>query len=164
MSSPSCPITWPSPFGEKLVIPLLVVIPFAFLPMAFVRGSRDPKFAAANGEIIYLSKETYFAVYGHRAVRTELAEDIKFSQLVKKRGFTLTYGDGKNVYKVRMYDGLPAIWRGFTRNLFPAFGNNGWLCGLAMLIVLNLFILPPFLASAGFFTGAAWTWLAGATY
>jgi chlorobactene glucosyltransferase len=150
-------------FWERLVIPLLVTIPISFLPFFLVRGSRSRVFAAANGAFLFLSKSDYFEIDGHRAVKNELAEDIKFSQLVKQCGKTLSYMDGKNVYRVRMYENLAGIWMGFTRNLFPAF-DNIWLCLLAMFIVLNLYILPLPLAITGYLLAAPWAAIAAATY
>jgi len=148
---------------EKLTIPLLVAIPLGFLPFYFVRNSQIPAFAAANGAFIFLSKAVYFAVDGHRAVRMELTEDVKFSQHVKRMGKTLSYLDGNNVYKVRMYTSFHEIWVGFTRILMPAF-NNVWTCLFGMFLVLNLSILPFFFAVIGFLTGQSWAALAGATY
>jgi chlorobactene glucosyltransferase len=150
-------------FWEKLVIPLLVYIPIAFLPMGFVRGTRWPVFAGANGAFIFLSHDTYFDLGGHRAIRAELTEDVKFSQLVKHQGRTISYLDGKNVYKVRMYTSLSGIWNGFTRNLMPAFSNI-WTCLLAMFIVLNTFILPPILAVIGYCLQKSWAILFAMTY
>jgi ABC-type multidrug transport system fused ATPase/permease subunit len=148
---------------EKLTIPLLAVIPLAFLPFALVRGTLFPVFAAANGAFLYLSRKTYFEVDGHRAVKSELAEDVKFSQHVKRRGKTLSYLDGKNVYKVRMYKNISELWTGFTRILLPAF-DNLFVCFLGMFIVLNLFILPPVIACYGYAIGAPWASVAAATY
>ena len=148
---------------EKLTIPLLVVIPLAFLPFALVRGTSSPTFAAANGAFIFLSKQHYFEVDGHRAVKQELTEDIKFSQLVKRLGLSLSYMDGKNVYKVRIYTSINELWVGFTRILMPAFDSLGY-CILGIFLTINLFILPPALAAYGYLTGQAWAPISAAAY
>jgi chlorobactene glucosyltransferase len=148
---------------EKLTIPLLVVIPMAFLPFGLVRTTNWPAFAAANGAFLYLSRDDYFAIDGHRAVKTELTEDVKFSQHIKRRGKTLSYLDGKSVYSVRMYSSFNEIWEGFTRILMPAF-DNVWLCLFGVFIVVNLFILPPALAVYAYFAQLSWAWLSAATY
>ena len=79
-------------FWERMIIPLQYVIIFAFLPSYLIRRSRHHWFAAAHGAFFFLRRETYFDLDGHRAVRQELAEDIKFAQHVKKAGRTLWYG------------------------------------------------------------------------
>jgi chlorobactene glucosyltransferase len=150
-------------FWEKLLIPLLMVIPLAFLPFGLVRGTRFPIFSAANGAFLFLSRENYFVVGGHREVKAELTEDIKFSQLVKRRGKSLAYLDGKNVYKVRMYKSMKEIWVGCTRILLPAF-DNLWACFFGMFIALNLFILPIVLAFSGYLYHQPWAFLCALTY
>jgi len=145
-------------FWERLIIPLQYFIIFSFLPTFLIRKTAHPWFAAANGAFLFLSRETYFAVDGHRAVRQQLAEDIKFAQHVKRQGKSLWYGDGSRTYGVRMYQGLPEIWAGFSKNLFPAFSKNLLLLVGVMLLLLNVFVLPPLWAVWGWINGATWAW------
>ncbi len=146
-------------FWESLLIPLQYFVIFAFLPTWLIRPTPFPWFAAANGAFLFLSRETYFAVDGHRAVRAQLAEDVKFAQHVKRAGRSLWYGDGSCTYHVRMYDGLPAVWRGFSKNLFPAFSKNLPLLLGVVFFLLNVLVLPPLWLLAGWASGAAWAWL-----
>ena len=143
-------------FWERLLIPLQYFIIYAFLPTFLIRGTRHPWFAAANGAFLFLKRETYFAVGGHEAVRQQLAEDVKFAQHVKRLGRTLWYGDGSRTYAVRMYDGLPALWAGFSKNLFPAFSKNLPLLIGVLGMLLCVFVLPPFFAAYGLARGRAW--------
>lgn len=151
-------------FWERLVIPLQYFIIFAFLPTPLIRGSRHPWFAAANGAFLFLARDTYFALDGHRAVRGQIAEDVKFAQHVKRQSRTLWYGDGSRTYSVRMYHGLAEIWAGFSKNLFAAFGNNLPLLLCVVGQIVCVFVLPPFLALWGWAHGRSWTWLPLATY
>ncbi len=151
-------------FWERLIIPILVLIPMTFLPLFLVRGSRFPVFAAANGAFLFMRRETYFEIDGHRAVKSQLAEDVKFGQLVKRCGKTIWYGDGNRVYKVRMYENLSEIWQGFTRNLFPAFSSKLQILVPTLIMLLCVFVLPPFLGIAGWMTGAPWALLAAMPY
>ena len=146
-------------FWEKLIIPLQYFIVFAFLPTFLIRRTSHPWFAAANGAFLFLKRETYFAVDGHRAVRRQLAEDVKFAQHVKRQGKTLWYGDGSRTYGVRMYHGLTEIWAGFSKNIFPAFSKNIFLLIGVILMLLNVFVLPIFWAIGGWAVGASWVWL-----
>jgi len=146
-------------FWERLLIPLQYFVIFAFLPTWLIRSTPFPWFAAANGAFLFLSRETYFAVDGHRAVRTQLAEDVKLAQHVKRSGKSLWYGDGSRTYAVHMYHGLPEIWRGFAKNLFPAFSKNLPLLLGVVLFLLNVLVLPPLWLLWGWAGGAAWSWL-----
>ena len=151
-------------FWEQLVIPLQYFIIFAFLPTFLIRHSAHPWFAAANGAFLFLRRETYFDLDGHRAVRQELAEDIKFAQHVKRSGRSLWYGDGSRTYQVRMYHGLAELWAGFTKNIFPAFDKNLPLLTGVLTMLLCVFVLPPFFALWGWAHGRAWAWLPALTY
>ena len=151
-------------FWERLLIPIQYYIIFAFLPTPLIRRTAHPWFAAANGAFLFLKRETYFAVDGHNAVRQQLAEDVKFAQHVKRSGKSLWYGDGSRTYAVRMYHGLDEIWNGFSKNLFPAFSKNLPLLLTIILLLLLVFVLPPFWTVWGWLHGAAWTWLPFASY
>jgi chlorobactene glucosyltransferase len=146
-------------FWERLIIPLQYMIIFAFLPSYMIRHSRHHWFAAAHGAFFFLRRETYFDLDGHRAVRQELAEDIKFAQHVKKSGKTLWYGDGSRAYSVRMYHNLAEIWSGFSKNAFPAFDKNLPLFTSTLMMLALVFVLPPIFAFWGWAHGRDWAWL-----
>jgi chlorobactene glucosyltransferase len=151
-------------FWERLIIPLQYMIIFAFLPTILVRGTKHPWFSAANGAFLFMRRETYFEIDGHRAVRQQLAEDIKFAQNVKRRGKTFWYGDGSRVYSVRMYESLSGIWAGFSKNIFPALSKNVPLLTGILLMLLTVLVLPLLFAVAGVLTHKAWAWLAVTAY
>ena len=146
-------------FWERLIIPLQYFVIFAFLPTWLIRRTSHPWFAAANGAFLFLTRETYFAVDGHRAVRNQMAEDIKFAQHVKRQGKSLWYGDGSRTYAVRMYHGFAEVWAGFSKNLFPAFSKNLPLMIVVLFLLLNVFVLPPLWVAWARMTNAPWVWL-----
>jgi chlorobactene glucosyltransferase len=147
-------------FWERVIIPLLVFIPVVIMPLPLIRGSRSPHFAGANGAFIFLPRDTYLEIDGHRAVRDQLLEDVAFAKHVKRSGKTLWYGSGDRAYRVRMYEDLPQIWHGFTRNLFPAFSSNIVFLTVTLCCCAIVFIFPPLIALLGFLIGAPWTSLA----
>ena len=140
-------------FWENVVVPLQYDVVFRTLPVYFVAHSKNPALAAANGAFLLLPRAIYAALGGHEAVRSEMAEDIKFAQHFKRSGRRLAYGDGSTVYRVRMYDSLRGIWDGFSKNLFSAMGRS-----LPVLVVWCLFqlttqVLPFLFAAIGIATG-----------
>ncbi|BDI32859.1 glycosyl hydrolase [Capsulimonas corticalis] len=151
-------------FWEQMIIPLQYFIVFAFLPGPLIRITPFPWFAAANGAFIFLRRDTYFEVDGHRAVRRQLAEDIKFSQHVKRRGKTLWYGDGSRTYAVRMYHGLAEIWAGFSKNIFPAFSRDLPLLATVLAYLFCALVLPAPLAVWGWTHHKPWAAAALAAY
>ena len=146
-------------FWERLIIPVQYFIIFAFLPTSLIRRTPFPWFAAANGAFLFLKRTTYFELDGHRAVRQQLAEDVKFAQHVKRFGKTLWYGDGSRTYAVRMYHGLPELWAGFSKNIFPAFSKNLPLLVFVLTLLICVFVLPPVFIWDGFLSRQPWVWL-----
>ena len=122
-------------FWEHVIVPLQYFVVFVTLPVRQVWASPNPAFAAANGAFLLLPRTTYTAVNGHEPVKGEMAEDIKFAQLIKRRGYRMVYGDGSQIYSVRMYDGLRSIWDGFSKNLFPAMNKS-----LPILVIWTVFL------------------------
>lgn len=131
-------------FWEHVVLPLQPMIVFLTLPIRAVSETRNPAFAAANGAFILIRSDLYETLGGHESVKTDMAEDIKFAQMVKARGHRLVYGDGSRIYRVRMYESLAGIWAGFSKNLFSAMGRSP-----VFLVVWSLFLyttqIQPFL-------------------
>ncbi|GAB4452652.1 MAG: hypothetical protein OHK0029_03980 [Armatimonadaceae bacterium] len=131
-------------FWENVMLPLQYFLVFAMLPIPSVSLTKNPAFAAANGAFLLLPARIYNDLGGHEAVKGEMAEDVKFAQYVKKRGYRMSYGDGTATYKVRMYDSLKGIFDGFSKNLFPAMDRS-----LPVLIGWCLFLITtqivPFL-------------------
>ncbi|MEO7720161.1 MAG: glycosyltransferase [Capsulimonas sp.] len=159
-----CPDLKCEGFWEQMIIPLQYFIIFAFLPGPLIRLTPFPWFAAANGAFLFLSRETYFDVDGHRAVRRQLAEDIKFSQHVKRCGKTLWYGDGSRTYAVRMYHGLAEVWAGFSKNIFPAFSRDLPLLSVVLVFLFCTLVLPAPLAIWSWARHRPWENLALAAY
>ncbi len=60
---------------------------------------------------------------------------------MKGAGFAIGLVDGTDLASCRMYAGLAATWRGFSRNAYEALGSPA---ALAVMVMLNaaLFVLP----------------------
>ena len=129
-------------FWEHVVVPLQYFLVFVTLPIRNVYATKNPAFAAANGAFLLLPRALYTELGGHEPVKTEMAEDIKFAQHVKRRGYRLVYGDGSRIYSVRMYDSLKGIWDGFSKNLYPAMGKNLIVLFIWALFLITTQILP----------------------
>ncbi len=72
-------------FWERVVQPVVFGLLDQWFPLARVN---DPTslVAAANGIFILVTRETYDAVGGHRAIRGEVLEDVALTRAVKRSG------------------------------------------------------------------------------
>ena len=136
-------------FGEWLIVPLMNWLLLTFLPLRNVYASADPRFVAANGQMIMIRRDLYNAIGTHQQFRDAVVEDMEVAREVKKSGnrmITLTGGDA--VY-CRMYDGFADAVNGFSKNFYAGFniGKPGFL--LMIIFFMLLFWVPLFLIPAG---------------
>ena len=153
--------------GEALVVPLIHLVLLAYLPLFLVRLFSRPSLSAGCGQLMLIRREAYVAAGGHEAVRDTLHDGIKLARRMKVAGLRIAILDGTDLASCRMYAGLGATWRGFTRNAYEALGSPA---ALATLVILNvgLFILPFVAllavgASEGIHSAAAARWALAAS-
>jgi hypothetical protein len=79
-------------------------------------------------------------------VRAKVVEDIAFAREVTGRGHRLLNAVGQDLFTTRMYDSLRAMWKGWTRIFYGAFGGVGQLVGV--LFLTFFFTLLPFVVFA----------------
>jgi chlorobactene glucosyltransferase len=143
--------------GEKLIIPVIVLVGFLFCAhwliallqrfphAARLFGRRFTKaIGAANGQVMFFTRDCYDAVGGHAAVRKDVVEDIALGREVTARiadGLRLLICDGSHVSQVRMYRSFRETWAGFTKNLRAMFGRQ-WLAYLLFLLGLWCLLAP----------------------
>ena len=134
--------------AERATLPFILgMIFYASGTLEQLNDPMQPERALANGQYILVRRDAYDALGGHTALRAELVEDVAFARRIKVDGrFRLAIGGGSKLASVRMYQSLPEIWNGFTKNLFiGADGNVGVLfLGIAFTAALAA---PPLLAA-----------------
>jgi len=130
-------------FTERLLMPMLNFVLLTLYPAALALWRmNDASLGLGHGACMFFRRAEYFSVGGHRAVRGEIFEDSRLAQLWRRQGLRGLCLDGRGVVSVRMYRTLAEIWRGFSKNLFPAFKHQAsfWLFWLLHAAVF----LAPF--------------------
>jgi molybdopterin-guanine dinucleotide biosynthesis protein A len=123
-------------FWERAVMPVI----FAELASSYRPSDvNNPtsSAAAANGQYILISRETYDAVGGHAAVATTLLEDVALARGVKASGRKIFFRYGKDAVRTRMYRSFAQLKEGWTKNLALLFPSPGRLA----LLRLTEFVL-----------------------
>ncbi|MEP7217662.1 MAG: glycosyltransferase family 2 protein [Bacteroidota bacterium] len=149
-------------FWERTIIPMTQFLYVAWLPNRWITERRNPKFSAANGQLLMIRRDAYDAIGGHAACRENLVEDIRLGRMAKERGFRTALATAVETAECRMYRSFGEIVEGFSKNLFPGFGYS--FAALAMFIIssLLLYTAPIFFLIVGIITGRislALTWL-----
>ena len=114
---------------ERTLMPMLNFVVFTLFPAALSLRKNDPSLGLAHGACILVRKDDYHAAGGHQLVFDQIFEDTCLARAWRASGRTGLCLDGQDLVRVRMYDSLGEIWRGFQKNFFPAFSRaiSFWL-------------------------------------
>ncbi|HSW54877.1 MAG TPA: glycosyltransferase family 2 protein [Ignavibacteriaceae bacterium] len=129
-------------FGEWLVVPLMNFLLLAFLPLRKVYSSPNKSFVAANGQFLFIDRNTYEKIGGHSAFADRVVEDMEIAREVKKAGFKLITFLGGSSISCRMYEGFTEAFNGFSKNFFPGFNIPAILFFFLLIILFLAFLLP----------------------
>jgi hypothetical protein len=77
--------------------------------------------AAANGQYLLVTRQTYDAVGGHSAVATSLLEDVALAKAVKAFGHRIFFRFGGDAVRTHMYRSFSQLREGWTKNLVLLF-------------------------------------------
>ncbi len=119
--------------GERLIVPMIHFVLFAYLPVGRMRRTLDPAASAGCGQFLLVRREAYIAAGGHAVFRASMHDGIMLPRAMRRAGFKTDLFDGSDLCSVRMYRGLRQTWRGFTKNAYEGLGNPALLVLLTLL-------------------------------
>ncbi|MEM9400058.1 MAG: glycosyltransferase family 2 protein [Verrucomicrobiota bacterium] len=102
--------------GEKFIVPLIHYALLGFLPMAQMRKSTKPSFAAGIGQLFLAERTAYFDCEGHSAIRASRHDGIKLSRLFRTHDYLTDLFDATPIATCRMYHSFVETWNGFAKN------------------------------------------------
>lgn len=132
-------------FWEKLIIPVIDLLLFSFLPLWANYLSKNPAFAAANGQWIAVIKDDYLLIGGHKSVKNKVVEDVSLCREFKRKNLKVMTASGKGVVFGRMYSKFYEIWEGFSKNIFGLTDFNLIPFFLILSILLISSVFPYFM-------------------
>ena len=92
--------------GELLTVPTINLLLLGYLPMGFMRLSRDPGLGAACGQLMLVEREAYRASGGHAAIRARIHDGIQLARLLRRKGIMTDLVSGERLATCRMYAGF----------------------------------------------------------
>jgi hypothetical protein len=140
-------------FLERLVIPLIHFILLGFLPLARMRASRHPAYAAGCGQLFLARREAYDQIGGHAAVRASLHDGITLPRAFRRAALKTDLCDATGVAVCRMYRGGGELWRGLSKNATEGLAKPALIVPATLLLLagqvlpLVLLALAPWLSS-----------------
>jgi len=135
--------------AEQAVVSLMLVTYLSWLPLNMVERHRDPRFIAANGQLLALRRDTAQKLRGFSAVRQALVDDVAFTRNAKRRGFRVRFADGTQMAHCRMYRSAREVWLGFSKNIAAGLGGGFMSVLLVTALYALCFVWPYFVLLDG---------------
>ncbi len=128
---------------QKVAIPVLYFVILSWLPLWWLRRSKEPKPSLAIGQFLLFPKEEYWRIGGHKSVKSRILEDVWLGIEVVRHGGRHIAVDLSPVVSCHMYQSLGAMWEGFIKWIYSVAAiSSAALVGL--LVAGYIFFLAPF--------------------
>lgn len=114
-------------FLERLLLPLIHFVLIGFLPMAGMKRSTSPAYAAGCGQLILVRRHEYFRCGGHAAICDTMHDGIRLPRAFRERGFATDIFDATDAAYVRMYTTARDVWFGLAKNAVEGMAAPGRL-------------------------------------
>ena len=129
-------------WAEHCILPLLHLTYTAWLPLLLIWRTHDPRFLAANGQVLCVRADAYTAAGGFEAVRADVVDDMAFCRNLKRARQRVVFADGFALARCRMYEGARGVWEGFSKNLYEGIGGHPAALALVSGLYLSAFLMP----------------------
>lgn len=102
---------------EKMLLPYAFGLYFCGVNAKRVHDVTKNEFLA-NGQCMVFLRDAYEFVGSHQNVNTSVIEDVAMAMKLKRHRMKFQIARAERLGRVRMYDSLGSIWRGFKKNSF----------------------------------------------
>jgi len=144
-------------FWERVLIPAVGWLIRGAIDLDTVNDpGREEAFA--NGQLIVVERQAYESFNGHKSVRDQILEDVRLAEQCKRHGFSVGMRVAAWAFRVRLYDGLGAIVRGYAKNLFEGMGRQPSLALGAILFIFVGALLPWLAIAFALLVRLHWGW------
>jgi chlorobactene glucosyltransferase len=130
-----------SGFAQKMVIPLIYFI-MLWVPFWWIQQLSKPRPALAIGQFLLFSRESYWQIGGHSAVKSKIIEDVWLSYAINKQGGRHLTVDLSPVFSCNMYQDLGSMWEGFKKWMYSVSVLSPLVLVLLLIIAYGLFLSP----------------------
>ena len=100
--------------------------------------------AFANGQCIAMQRAAYFTIEGHKSVRDQVLEDVRFAEVVKRKGMAVQVRPAAWAFRVRLYSSLSEIINGYTKEFIRGAQTQSSSAGFGAALFLFICALLPF--------------------
>ncbi len=101
---------------EWLLLPLIHFVLLGFLPLAKMRASTDPAFAAGCGQFLLARRDHYLTCGGHSGIKLTMHDGLRLPRLFREHNLRTDLADITNLATCRMYTTASQVWQGLAKN------------------------------------------------
>jgi glycosyltransferase involved in cell wall biosynthesis len=120
---------------EKLIIPLMHFILLGFLPLARMRASTHPAYAAGCGQLFLTRRESYRKAGTHAVICQSRHDGLKLPRAYRAAGLTTDVIDGTKIADCRMYRSAGQVIRGVMKNAIEGIANPRLIVPFSVLLL-----------------------------
>jgi len=131
---------WERAFTPAWLLTLLGGYPF------FVLNNPKLKQAFAFGGFSLIHREALARLEGFAAVRSDIVEDVRLAELLKRSGARYRIEHAPNLMRTRMQNGLREIWDFLSRGMFAGMRYSMVLAALTVTTGYAFVVAPVFVA------------------
>ncbi|WP_168565342.1 glycosyltransferase [Crateriforma spongiae] len=141
-------------FWEKLLIPMMHFVLLGYLPMARMRASDSPGFAAGCGQFFLTDRDAYQTAGTHEAIRGSRHDGVKLPRAYRTAGLMTDVVDGTHLAQCRMYNNAAEVFRGVLKNATEGIASSRLIVPFSILLI-GASVAPTVLMVAYVW---AWAW------
>jgi chlorobactene glucosyltransferase len=140
-------------FAAKIIIPVFYFIILGWAPLWLLHNTKKTKPSVAIGQFFLFTREAYWKIGGHKAVRSRINEDLWMGIEVARYGGRHVAVDLSPVFSCRMYHDVADAWSGLGKSIYSVAAMAP--LGLIALVLMAYFcyIGPFYWLWNGFFVG-----------
>jgi chlorobactene glucosyltransferase len=128
--------------SQKIVTPIWYFILMSWMPLWWLQRSSKPRMSLAIGQFLFFSRDEYWRIGGHKAVRSRVLEDVWLGiETARHQGRHIAV-DLSSVVSCNMYPNLGDTWKGLARSIYSVASLAPPALALLIIIAYILFLSP----------------------
>jgi len=131
-----------SGFIERIFQPFLHWSWFASVPLVIAQSMKIKSMVVANGQLLIIKRSAYLTSGGHQKIKSQVLDDLELARELITSGFKGGVAQGAQISSCLMYQSAPAMFAGYRKSLWRAFGGlPGSILATALLLSTGVFSL-----------------------
>jgi chlorobactene glucosyltransferase len=130
-------------FVQKVVMPVFYFIILGWAPLWLIHRGRKLMPSVAIGQFLFFTRDAYWKMGGHEAVKNRIVEDLWLGIEVTRHGGKHLAADLSHEVACHMYHNTREIWEGLGKSVYAVVAMSP-LSIVGLVIIATVLYLAPF--------------------